>query len=412
MPNVIELVLSSAAGAFLDIGVFVGAVLLAFGLLNYFKAGALVSVLGNSKRMQPVLGALFGLIPGCGGSILLMPLYTKGVVTFGTIVATLIATTGDSSFVMIATRPLQFLIVSGIAFVVAIATGFLLDKTSLGASLREKYLASRRQAQEMKAVHKKYVHRAKVSHIGHSEGDEVDLALHHSGRGHITENTLGYRITHQGYFIYWAFLAVGLVLGVLAWVGIDIDAFAIPNLGLIFGVVGTTLSLLVMVASKKFAAHETHEETEMKTMSLKETIVHAAQDAAFVITWVFVGLLIYELSVLGLGGGDYAMGEGRIEAVLLTAGAAAIVVGSLVGIIPGCGPQIIFVTLYAQGLVPFAALLANSISQDGDALFPLLALDRRSAFTATLITALVALLAGFMVYWLELFTPLGRLFNI
>lgn len=115
---------------------------------------------------------------------------------------------------------------------------------------------------------------------------------------------------------------------------------------------------------------------------------------------------------MGLGGGNYALGEGRIESVLLTAGLAAIVVGALVGIVPGCGPQIIFVTLYAQGLVPFAALLANAISQDGDALFPLLALDRRSALSATLITAGVALLVGFMVYWLELYTPIGRLLNI
>ncbi|MBS3872891.1 MAG: hypothetical protein KGZ92_08810 [Firmicutes bacterium] len=139
---------------------------------------------------------------------------------------------------------------------------------------------------------------------------------------------------------------------------------------------------------------------------------HFCGVSAFVISWVFVGLLIYELSVLGLGGGNYALGEGRIESVLLTAGLAAIVVGALVGIVPGCGPQIIFVTLYAQGLVPFAALLANAISQDGDALFPLLALDRRSALSATLITAGVALLVGFMVYWLELYTPIGRLLNI
>ena len=80
MLTILDLALGSAAGAFLDIGVFVGAVLLAFGLLNYYKAGALISAFGKARNMQPVLGALFGLVPGCGGSILLMPLYTKGVV--------------------------------------------------------------------------------------------------------------------------------------------------------------------------------------------------------------------------------------------------------------------------------------------------------------------------------------------
>ncbi len=56
----------------------------------------------------------------------------------------------------------------------------------------------------------------------------------------------------------------------------------------------------------------------------------------------------------------------------------AVIIGVLIGIIPGCGPQIIFVTLYTRGLVPFSALLANAISQDGDALFPpLIAIDKK-----------------------------------
>ena len=42
----------------------------------------------------------------------------------------------------------------------------------------------------------------------------------------------------------------------------------------------------------------------------------------------------------------------------------------LVGFIPGCGPQVLVTTLYLNGIIPFAALIGNAISNDGDALFP------------------------------------------
>ncbi len=53
-------------------------------------------------------------------------------------------------------------------------------------------------------------------------------------------------------------------------------------------------------------------------------------------------------------------------------------------------------------MVPFAALLANAISQDGDALFPLLAIDRRSSLIATVITTIPALLLGIGAYYIEM----------
>ncbi|HSH34666.1 putative manganese transporter, partial [Schnuerera sp.] len=71
------------------------------------------------------------------------------------------------------------------------------------------------------------------------------------------------------------------------------------------------------------------------------------------------------------------------------------------GIIPGCGPQIIFVTLYTKGMLPFAALLANAISQDGDALFPLIAIDKKSALWSTGFNTIAALIVGLLAYLIE-----------
>ena len=71
-----------------------------------------------------------------------------------------------------------------------------------------------------------------------------------------------------------------------------------------------------------------------------------------------------------------------------------ILLATLIGIIPESGPHMIFVTLYAAGVVPFPVLLASCISQDGHASIPLLAENRMSFAWAKLINCIVALAAG------------------
>ena len=75
--------------------------------------------------------------------------------------------------------------------------------------------------------------------------------------------------------------------------------------------------------------------------------------------------------------------------------ALMILLATLVGIIPESGPHMIFVTLFATGVVPFPVLLASSISQDGHASIPLLAESKKSFLWAKLINCAIALLAGF-----------------
>ena len=90
--NLLTILLESAEASFIEVTVFVGAVLLLFGYIDYLQSGAFVEAIERSKRYQPLIGALLGIIPGCGGSILLVTLYIKDTVTFGTVVATLVAT--------------------------------------------------------------------------------------------------------------------------------------------------------------------------------------------------------------------------------------------------------------------------------------------------------------------------------
>ena len=412
--EILRLIFFSAENAFIQVTVFVGAVLLIFGYVDYLLSGRLVQRIEKSKKAQPIIGAFLGLTPGCGGAIFVMPLFPRGQVSFGTVVATLIATMGDSAFVLMTVMPKQYLLVSAISFVVAVISGYLVDLLPTGERLWQQYQDRRhkRALAEAAIAHEALDHshfhsetgipQDEWNHIGHSEGDEIDLVLHHGAKGHQPTDSFGYQATHSSYAVYWILVSVGLILGIMELFQVDLNALFIPNLGTILGVAGTTLSVLMMIFSQKFIGSDTHEESEMKLASLKETFIHNAQETAFVGTWVFAAYLAYELFILLLGKGSYLAGEATITAVLSQTGLMAVIIGVLVGIIPGCGPQIIFVTLYTKGLVPFAALLANAISQDGDALFPLIAIDKRSALWATVYNTIPALIVGLLAYWIEL----------
>jgi hypothetical protein len=77
-----------------------------------------------------------------------------------------------------------------------------------------------------------------------------------------------------------------------------------------------------------------------------------------------------------------------------------ILLALLVGIIPESGPHLLFVTLFATGMVPFSVLLASSISQDGHAALPLLAESKTSFIKAKIINALVAAIIGYTCYFI------------
>lgn len=407
--QIFSLILKSAENSFIEVTVFVGAVLMIFGYINFKNSGKLIETIEKSKKTQPIIGAFLGLTPGCGGAIFVMPLFPKGTITFGTVIATLIATMGDSAFVLMSVMPGTYIVISIISFIVGVITGYIVDQFNLGKQLQDdikkrwNYGDNLNHNNDDHNIYKEELNmKADDIHIGHSEGDPIDIALHHNTKGHQSIDTIGYKITHGIYPIYWIFIAVGLILGIMDLFQADINKLFIPNLGKFIGVLGTFLSLFTMIMSNKFIQNDTHEESEFKAHSLQETIVHNAQETAFVATWVFFAYLAYELFIfLILGKGNYVLGESILTKFLSQTGFKAVIIGALIGIIPGCGPQIIFVTLYTKGFLPFSALLANAISQDGDALFPLIAVDRKSALWSTIINTITALIVGIIFYLIE-----------
>ena len=124
----------------------------------------------------------------------------------------------------------------------------------------------------------------------------------------------------------------------------------------------------------------------------EDLMTKVIQDTHFITSWVVAAFIGYELFMLWSG----------IDIALFFKNYALFIplIASLIGLLPGCGPQIIVTTLYMQGIVPFSALVANAISNDGDALFPAIALAPKAALVATLYTTVPSLVVGYLIFLL------------
>lgn len=58
------------------------------------------------------------------------------------------------------------------------------------------------------------------------------------------------------------------------------------------------------------------------------------------------------------------------------------------------GPHLVFVTIFAEDVVPFSVLLASSIVQDGHGMLPMLAHSRRAFIVIKLVNLIVGLAIG------------------
>lgn len=169
-----------------------------------------------------------------------------------------------------------------------------------------------------------------------------------------------------------AFFIPGIIVGVLGLFDVPLPAWADQ-----FSLAGMIVTVLIWAFSP----------VERLTNPRDTPLTRANEETAFVMVYVVTAFALFEISQQVFG----------FDLVSLFSGLAIWMplIATLVGFVPGCGPQIITTTLYLNGAIPFGALAANAISNDGDALFPALAIAPRDAMVATVITAIPALIVGY-----------------
>lgn len=399
----IELVARPLADAFMQVGVYVAVLVALFGWLRWRYGDRVTDGLTRRHRLGPLVGALLGVSPGCGGAIILMPLYARGKVSFGTAVAALAATMGDSSWVVIAADPGFALKIHTLLFAVGLVTGYLVDLLRIEPARTLVTRAGDRCA----PVGARHGRPRPAEPIGDGTPPARRLARAATGAGGEPEPDRPVRAApplatlarldaepptagrHRSMSAaFWGLTTPAFLVSVpVVFHAVD-PARLTTALGgldpyLVLGCCGTLTAVLIFAAGRGRLADDTLATAAPGTV--RETLRHSAHEASFVTVWVTVAYLGWQFlsTATGFDGSRLAL-----------AGVVGVLVGALIGLIPGCAVQIVFTGLYVGGGLPAPALVANAISQDGDALIPLAALRRRAAALATLITTVPAILVG------------------
>ena len=97
-------------------------------LISFFEK-KLADKISKKSKFSVLLGALFGLIPQCGFSVIAADLYLKRHITMGTLVAVFIACSDEALpiFLSSSDKFLMALPLLGSKFIVAFLVGFLID---------------------------------------------------------------------------------------------------------------------------------------------------------------------------------------------------------------------------------------------------------------------------------------------
>ena len=337
-----ELFLSSASDAYIAVSTFVGATLLVFVLLEK-KNFNLQSYIQKNQQLEIPISAFLGAIPGCGGAIMVMSLFTRGVVSFGAVLATLISTMGDAAFLLLATKPQAALIILPVTFCTGIVSGYIVKpftKNFLQKKINRDFL--------------------------------------------ITELPKN-KTSNKFYLIWFFFLIPGLALGIMNALNIE-TSYLVSDIDII-------QFISFLLALYCVFLWVLNPLTDIQMASIHENSFRKVVDTTcFVTVWVIISFVIYELINIST--------QGAIFESLKYFGPFIPLLAIIIGFIPGCGPQIMITSMYVSGQLPMSAQIGNSISNDGDALFPAIAISAKAAIIATLYSAVPAIFIAYLWYYL------------
>ncbi len=129
-------VLLNTLGESIEICLLVVAMMTLIEIFNVSTQGKLFKGLEKYRFGQIPVAAALGLLPGCLGGFAGVSLYSHRIIGFGALIAMLIATTGDESFVMLAKFPGKALMIMGGLFLLGTGVGYIAELVV--AALRKK----------------------------------------------------------------------------------------------------------------------------------------------------------------------------------------------------------------------------------------------------------------------------------
>ena len=351
-----------------------GLVLIMMLMIEYFNIhshGKWFKRIQDSKIKQIFLGSLLGLVPGCIGGFATVSLYTHRLLSIGALVAMMISSSGDEAFVIMAMMPKEAVVLFAILFAISIITGLVTD-----------YIIFRKPQEDL-CPDDFEIHDTDT----HSHERIPSLMRKESYRAMLKPSKERIAI-----LVGIACFIAAVIMGILACghehtadcchvhghvhshhhSDATLNILNGKSINIMFAIISIITLFFTAVANEHFIKEHIWKHVIKRHM-------------VSIFLWTFGTLLICNIGMQYLDVAHWI--NNNMAFVILLA--------VLVGIIPESGPHLVFVTLFAQGVLPFYVLLVNSIVQDGHSALPLLAESKMSFAKAKLINIAVGLLIGY-----------------
>jgi len=313
--------------------------------INVMTKDRLSHIVRGGQWRQYFVASFLGATPGCLGAFLNVSFYVHGLLSFGAITAGMIATSGDEAFVMLAMFPDKALMLFAVLFLLAIGSGWLVDKVA--GVLRIKPC----EACQLQQVHSEDVEGCRCF-----------------DRENILPQLKSLSIPRFVILLVLVLFVIAILIGVLGP----------PEWNWQRTILMTLLPIAIFIAI-------TVPEHYLKE-HIWEHIVRKHLWRVFL--WTFGALLVVSLGL------KYWNLESFVQAHMIW----VLIIATLVAIIPESGPHLIFVAMFADGLIPFSVLLASSIVQDGHGMLPLLSYTVKDTALIKLFNLVIGLGLGLIVY--------------
>ena len=323
----------------LMISSFVFIMMLLIEYINIQTKGNWQESIKEKKWKQYILSALLGATPGCLGAFSVVALYSHGVVSFGSLVAAMIATSGDEAYVMFSMFPLKALWLTIIILIIGLAAGYLTD-----------IFMKKREVKLKIFDHELEIHNTEKCNC--------------FPKGEILNQLRTISFQRTLLILLLMLLMIGFIfemIGPQEWNWIKIT-FLVSILFALF---------VVLTVPEHFLEEHLWEHILKKHLPR-------------IFLWTFGALILIHFLTQYLD----------LEMWIKSNYIIVLFVAVLVGIIPESGPHMIFVTLFAQGSIPFSILLASSIVQDGHGTLPLLAVSKRGFVILKIVNVFFGLIVG------------------
>ena len=327
----------------LMITVFVFVMMLIVDFLDMFSKKKLTYVMTGGIWRQYAVASFLGVTPGCLGAFMSVSLYVHGLLSFGALTGAMIATSGDEAFVMLAKFPRAAMLLFGLLFVLGIPLAWVADRLVKATG----YIPCE------SCILQEY----------HPEKEVYQF----SWKG-LTENLTRISSTRYLLLLIFGFFFVAVLTGIAGP-----QTWNWERLTLLIILIAA-LFILVSISDHYLKEH-------IWSHIIKTHIWRIFLWTFFALVVVHVGLIYWNFKTLI---------SNNIPWIFL--------LGALVAVIPESGPHLVFVMLFAEGVIPFSVLFTSSFVQDGHGMLPLLSYTVKDSILIKILNLLFGLGIGFVLY--------------